>query len=300
MSRNGAFAAGIELGRAVRVEIATGTVTMIPHIAIGGLNTDIDTAYAANHDGSVVVGMENLSQSNGFFGRAFVWDAQHGTRILRDLLVDQFGLGAQLAGWELNSATCVSDDGHILAGYGFAPSGQQAAWRVTLPATDPPGEAICFGDGSGAPCPCTNAGAEGHGCDNSAATGGSRLDASGAASLANDTLVLSAAGERSTALSVVFQGTTEIAPVNFGDGLRCAGGPLKRLYIKTAVAGTVTAPQAGDPSISARSAALGDVIHAGDTRVNQIYYRDHDPAFCPVPTGDTWNVSNAMRVSWLP
>jgi probable HAF family extracellular repeat protein len=133
MSRDGVFAAGIEGGRATRVEIASGNVLTIPHIAIPGLNTDTDTAWAANIDGSVVVGMENLSQGNGFFGRAFIWDAQHGTRILRDTLVDQFGLGDQLAGWELNAATCVSDDGLILAGYGLAPSGQRAsssAWEM--------------------------------------------------------------------------------------------------------------------------------------------------------------------------
>jgi len=49
-----------------------------------------------------------------------------------------------------------------------------------------------------------------------------------------------------------------------------------------------------------RSAALGDVIHAGEMRVDQVYYRDPDASFCPAPTGDTWNVSNAVRVTWLP
>jgi probable HAF family extracellular repeat protein len=300
MSRGGVFAAGIRAGRAARVEIDTGNVLMIPHVAIPGLNTDTDTAWAASSDGSVVVGMENLSQGNGFFGRAFLWDAQHGTRILRDVLVNQFGLGAQLAGWELNAATCVSDDGRTLAGYGFAPSGEQAAWRATLPATDPPGEVICLGDGSGAACPCSNNGGAGRGCENSAGTGGARLDSAGSASLASDTLVLSAAGERASALSIVFQGTSEIAPTSFGDGLRCAGGTLKRLYVKTAVAGAISAPQPGDLPVSARSAALGDTIHAGETRVDQVYYRDPDPAFCPAPTGDTWNVSNAVRVTWQP
>lgn len=300
MSRDGVFAVGNRAGRAARVNIDTGQVLMVPHVPIAGGGTDTDTAWAATADGSVVVGMQNLSQGNGFFGRAFLWDQQHGTRILRDVLVNDFGLGAQLAGWELNAATCVSDDGLTLAGYGFAPSGQQAAWRAVLPGAEPPGDPICFGDGSGAPCPCSNSGTVGHGCDNSAATGGARLDSEGTASLANDTVVLSDAGELPTALSIVFQGNLEVAPAGFGDGLRCAGGTLKRLYVKNAVGGVVIAPQSGDPSISARSAALGDTIQAGQTRVDQIYYRDPNLSFCPPPAGNTWNVSNAVRVAWQP
>jgi len=131
ISRDGHFAAGESLGRAARVNVDTNGLTMIPHLPL--FNSDTDTAWAANADGSVIVGMENLSQFNGFFGRAFIWDAVHGTRILRDVLINDFGLGSQLAGWELNVATTVSDDGFTIAGYGFAPSGEQAAWRVKLP-----------------------------------------------------------------------------------------------------------------------------------------------------------------------
>jgi hypothetical protein len=300
ISRDGVFAAGNLAGRAARVEIDAGIARMIPHVPIPGLSTDTDTAWAADADGSVVVGMQNLSLLNGFFGRAFVWDERHGTRILRDVLVDEFGLGAELAGWELNAPTCVSDDGRVLAGYGFAPSGEQAAWRATLPAADPPGEVICLGDGSGVVCPCSNFGEEGRGCENSDGTGGARVDASGTASLAADSLSLAVGGERATALSVVFQGTLEIAPASFGDGLRCAGGALKRLYVRAAVGGALVVPEVGDASISARSAALGDAIRAGDVRVDQVYYRDPDPAFCPAPSGATWNVTSAVRVAWSP
>jgi probable HAF family extracellular repeat protein len=300
MSRDGVFAAGNRAGRAARVHIDTGSFVIIPHLHIPGLDTDTDTAWAADSDGSVVVGMQNLSQGNGAFGRAFLWDAQHGTRILRDLLIDQFGLWDELAGWELNAGTCVSDDGRVIAGYGFAPSGEQAGWRATLPAVDPPGTLVCFGDGRGPACPCSNFGEPGRGCENSASTGGARLAADGTASLANDTLVLSADGELPTALSVFFQGRQEVPAAAFGDGLRCAGGALKRLYVKSAVAGVVTAPQAGDASVSARSAGLGDVILAGEMRLDQAYYRDPNPTFCPPPAGNTWNVSNAVRIAWAP
>lgn len=143
LSRNGVFAAGGNVGRASRVDVASGTALPIPHVAIPGLNTDTDTAWAANADGSVIVGMMNLSTSNGFFGRAFIWDATHGPRIIQDMLINDFGLGAQLSGWELNAATCISDDSLSIAGYGFAPSGEQAGWLVRLPHPE------CLGDSNG-------------------------------------------------------------------------------------------------------------------------------------------------------
>jgi hypothetical protein len=95
-------------------------------------------------------------------------------------------------------------------------------------------------------------------------------------------------------------GDAEIAPASFGDGLRCAGGNLKRLYAKNAVGGAVTAPEGAEPTISARSAALGDSIPTLATRIYQVYYRDPDPAFCPDPQGSTFNVSNGLRVLWGP
>jgi hypothetical protein len=143
-------------------------------------------------------------------------------------------------------------------------------------------------------CPCRNPGLPGHGCQNSASTGGARLSASGDASLAADTVHLGSTGELPTALSVVVQGNTVIAPTSFGDGLRCAGGTLERLYVEHASAGSITVPQPGDASISARSAALGDPIPTGATRVYQVYYRDADLAFCP----GGFNATSAVAITW--
>lgn len=157
---------------------------------------------------------------------------------------------------------------------------------------------FCFGDGSGAFCPCANSGGIARGCQNSAGTGGALLTVSGSASLSADTVQFISAGERTTALSIVLQGDTAIAPVNYGDGLRCTGGDLKRLYVKTAVGGVVFAPQGSDLSISTRSAAMGALIPLGATRVYQVYYRDGNPSFCPAPTGSSFNVSNAIAVAW--
>jgi hypothetical protein len=161
--------------------------------------------------------------------------------------------------------------------------------------------AFCFGDGSDVrPCPCGNNGSTGHGCENSAATGGALLTPSGTPSLSSDSFALTASGERATALSIFLQGDVATAPAFYGDGLRCVGGVLKRLFARNALGGVVIAPQAGDPSISARSAALGDPISMGDVRHYQVRYRDPMPSFCPDPPGNTWNVSNGISVLWLP
>ena len=159
-----------------------------------------------------------------------------------------------------------------------------------------PGNAFCSGDASVAPCPCSNHGAPGHGCDNSLATGGAKLAASGAAS--PDTLVLDAVGVMPSALSIFLQGSAAVGATGFGDGLRCVGGNLLRLYVANASGGRVSAPGQGDPAISARSAVLGDPLLPGDVRYYQVYYRDSDAGFCPAPQGSTFNASNALSIRW--
>ncbi len=159
---------------------------------------------------------------------------------------------------------------------------------------------FCFGPSAGpsTTCPCHNGGAPGHGCQNSLGTGGAVLSVIGNASLSADTVFLRSMGELSTAFSIVLQGSAAIEPVFFGDGLRCAGGTLKRLYSRNASSGVLIVPQSGDPSISARSAALGDPIPLGATRAYQFYYRDPNAAFCPGPPGGSFNASNAMAIAW--
>ncbi len=179
----------------------------------------------------------------------------------------------------------------VIAGVGTSVTAYRAA-DVYVP--------YCFGDGTGAACPCGNSGVAGHGCENSASTGGALLNAAGIPSLSADTFVMTSSAERATAFSLFLQGTTSIAPVIYGDGLRCVGGTLKRLYAKNAVGGAVTAPQGADPSISARSAALGDPLSMGDVRYYQVYYRDPVATFCPNPPGNTWNIGNGISVIWLP
>ena len=157
---------------------------------------------------------------------------------------------------------------------------------------------FCFGNGSGpVACPCGNFGTTGRGCANSQNAAGAELTAAG--TITPDTLVLTSSGELPSANSILLQGNTDLlAPVLFGDGLRCVGGNLKRLYVRNASSGVVVFPPSGGLSISAQSAALGDPITTGSTRSYQVYYRDPSATFCPSPSGNTWNVSNAVRVLW--
>jgi hypothetical protein len=158
------------------------------------------------------------------------------------------------------------------------------------------GAPFCLGDLATSGCPCANLGSWRHGCQNSATTGGAQLRAYGTTQ--PDTLQLQSTGELATAPSVVLQGNSVVAHLAFGDGVRCAGGSLKRLYVHSAVGGTLLVPAPGDLSVSARSAALGDPIAPGSMRVYQVYYRDPSSGFCPAPAGNDWNSSSGVRIVW--
>lgn len=197
------------------------------------------------------------------------------------------------------SALAVFDDGLgggpdlYAAGAFMAPARFIARWRgCGGPATH-----FCPGDGTTAACPCGNSGAVLRGCENSAATRGALLQATGTAS--PDTVGLHVSGELPSSLTIYLQGNATGAPgVPFGDGLRCVTGILKRLYVKSASGGYVTAPSGADPSITARSAALGDPIAAGERRYYQTYYRDSNAGFCTPPSGSTFNASSGLRIVW--
>jgi hypothetical protein len=159
------------------------------------------------------------------------------------------------------------------------------------------------GSGGVITCPCANPpSGPGRGCDNSSGTGGAVLSASGGTYLSSDTLVFTTSGERATALSIVGQWTGVSANgAIFGMGVRCTTGTLKRLYTKTAVGGSISAPSlgAGDPQVSVRSAALGDTILAGQSRWYLVYYRD-PTVLGGCPATSTFNATQTGEVSWSP
>ena len=163
-----------------------------------------------------------------------------------------------------------------------------------------PGTDLCqAGVGSVLACPCGNppAGAP-QGCDNSAGTGGAVLHSSGSAVLALDTLAFTASGELPGATSILLQGTVLLSDgLVFGQGVRCVGGSLKRLYAGTAQNGSLTCPPGYGFSISARSANLGDPISAGTWRYYTFYYRDPSVLGGCAAT-KTFNLTQTQGILW--
>jgi Tol biopolymer transport system component len=150
-------------------------------------------------------------------------------------------------------------------------------------------------------CPCSNppSGPD-RGCDNSSASGGARLSASGAAYLSLDSLVFTTSGEPTSAASILLQGSSPSASgLVYGQGVRCLGGTLRPMYVKTAQGGSITAPDfvVGDPYIPERSAALGDPIQAGQSRWYFVYYRD-PVVLGGCPATSTFNATQTGRIRW--
>ncbi|MCB9851532.1 MAG: HYR domain-containing protein [Phycisphaerales bacterium] len=97
------------------------------------LDDDPDTTYAwpsgVSADGGVIIG--TIDRRHGA-GGSFIWDAAHGTRMIRDALVDEYGLAGEIDGWRLSSVLAVSDDGNVIVGAGLRPDGTPSTWRVVF------------------------------------------------------------------------------------------------------------------------------------------------------------------------
>jgi probable HAF family extracellular repeat protein len=85
-------------------------------------------AHSVSSDGSVIVGYAEWNSGWG----AFIWDAANGIRNLRTVLVSDYGLEHELAGWDLSVAYGVSADGKVLVGSGTNPRGETEAWIADL------------------------------------------------------------------------------------------------------------------------------------------------------------------------
>jgi len=154
----------------------------------------------------------------------------------------------------------------------------------------------CFGDGSAGLCPCGNTGLSGRGCAHSSDARGARLVAGGEPTL--DSVVIAAHELPPSALCILLQGSQTIPAASFGDGLRCAGGQLLRLYSRNASLGSVSLPGPFDTPLSARAAQLGAPIPTGAQRCYQFYFRDAAAGFCPAPQGSTFNTSPAITIQY--
>jgi len=148
------------------------------------------------------------------------------------------------------------------------------------------GTAFCFGDA--ASCPCANGGSADSGCANGSGSG-AVMTSSGSGSVSADDLVLSSTGLIGNQPGLYFQGNNAVNTglgVQFGDGLRCAGGGVIRLQVRFA---DVNGGSATSISVSTKGGCA-----AGDVKRYQIWYRD--PA--TTPCGAQFNLSNGYEVTW--
>jgi uncharacterized membrane protein len=243
-------------------------------------------AQACSADGNVIVG-EYFSLGGAF---AMIWDPLHGARMLEDVLRYHHGLDAALMGWHLAYATDVSADGHTICGYGTNPSGSFEGFVAHL--ADTPFESFCFGDGYGTACPCGNESPvpSAAGCLHSFG-GAGKLTASGTASVAADSVVLTGTG-MTAALAIYLQGTLGTFPGDvYGDGKLCTSGAVIRLGAKlNSGLGASSYPGPGDLPVSVK----GLVPAVGGKRVYQTYYRNSAP-FC---TAATYNATSGVEIRW--
>jgi hypothetical protein len=157
----------------------------------------------------------------------------------------------------------------------------------------PPAPFEPFCPATASACPCANAGGLFAGCENSLATGGARLIASGVASLSVDTLVLEGLGMPDSS-ALYFQGTARQsggAGTVFGDGLRCVSGSIVRIATRMNSGHASAYPVGPAASVSQRGQVLAPGI-----RHYQIWYRNA-AAYC---TPSTYNLTNGVVVPWQP
>ncbi len=139
-------------------------------------------------------------------------------------------------------------------------------------------------------------------------TGGAKLSSAGTNSLSGttpgvNTLQINVVGLPTPATESAFliSGPTLVAPITFGQGVRCVSGQLKRLQLHSPAPGSSTWPHAGDfaPTIQARHAQLSDPLSPGSIRHYFVQYRQtlFEPG-CVFPAN--FNATNAEMVTWAP
>ena len=183
-------------------------------------------------------------------------------------------------------------------GENWLPVSNETASAFRVDVLTQPGIGYCFGDpNSGTPCPCSNdndGSVPGSGCANGVFSSGAQLSGSGTPSVSADTLVLQTTGLEPNNTGLYFQAQNRVNSGSgnpFGDGLRCAGGGLIRLQIRTS-------DGAGLSSTTIALAAKGGVV-AGDTKRYQCWYRTTQNPPCGLGVND-FNLSNGFEVTWIP
>ncbi len=168
-------------------------------------------------------------------------------------------------------------------------------------APSPERAAFCFGDGSGADCPCF-ANSTAGGCTNSTGRGASLLQNGGTfvpdMSLGFDQLALTLRGAPPASFAVLVAGDNALPVTSPGlgipsfSGLRCVGGNLKRMGTRATDANGEGASAWGFSGAGpAGGLANAGGWSIGDTALFQVFYRDSTTGIC----GTGINSTNAIR-----
>ncbi len=160
------------------------------------------------------------------------------------------------------------------------------------------GVGYCFGDpGVDTPCPCgdNDGSVPGSGCANGVFASGAQLTGSGEAVVGADTLVLATTHLEPGNAGLYFQADSDLSPgVVWGDGLRCAGGSLKRLGVRFSDAAGHSDTSGLPYTISAKAGN----VQVGDTKYYQCWYRTTVNPPCGSGVND-FNASNGYAVTWV-
>jgi Tol biopolymer transport system component len=215
--------------------------------------------------------------------------------------VDTNGVEGDAAGSSYNA--CISADASTVAYYsgatnlvagdanGFFDVFTRSCGGAPIPTQ------FCWGDGTGAACPCNNSGIATQGCENSYATGGGLITGAGAARVSADTFTLTVYSLPPTTAVLFFQGDQQLGSgfgIPFGDGLLCAGGTVIRLGIKFCAGGQAQMGfAASDPLLSVSGSIPSTTV---SLRYYQGWYRDAAP-FC---SSAVYNLTSGLTVTWIP
>jgi len=238
-----------------------GTYTFVESGGVGPLPTSGDAA-PGTYD-------QSFDTGNGF-----TWAS--GTLGINNTPLS--GIAGPAGNWTLTIYDWAGGDSGSFTGWTL--NGQSAP---TGPNTGAP---YCFGDGTGAACPCAAVGSAGAGCPNSVG-GGALIAGSGDADTANDSFGLAVSGAPVGVFGVFFQGTTQVA-LPFGEGILCIN-PIAR-YAPAPTDSSGGASLAGGGA----GGTIGGNAGPGVTMNYSFWYRD--TANTCAAAG--FNFTNGWSVTW--